>query len=187
MSQEIISPFKILAEAQEALGMRLLIVGGFAVNAHGFTRFTADLDCLIVADSLPALEAVFLAAGFKRYPGSNVSAVFENPHSRPSTVDVLLVNGATFERMWPERVSAQFDGQMFSIPTVEHIFAMKFHSVRSNAKRWGKDLRDLHELVRAHPDVCTREKVTAWCQQFGPQDVARQREAIEFVLAYAND
>ncbi len=187
MSTECISPFKVLAEAQAEHGLRLLIVGGFAVNAHGFTRFTADLDCLIVTHELSALEQVFLRAGFKRYPGSQVAAVFENPDARPSVVDVLLVNGSTFEKMWPGRVKAVFEGHEFAIPAIEHIFAMKFHAVRANWKRQGKDLRDLHELVRAHPDVCTREKVVEWCRQFGPQDAARQQEALDFVLAYASD
>jgi len=182
---DFISPFTLLAEAQAQDKVRILIVGGFAVNAHGFTRFTADLDCLIVTEKLGTLEQIFLRGGFKRYPGSNVAAVFENPAARPSVVDVILVSADTFEKMWPQRVSVRFDGLDFFVPAIEHIFAMKFHSVKGNPKRWGKDLRDLQELVRAHPEICTREKVMELCRRFGPQD--RQAEALEFVLAYAQE
>jgi hypothetical protein len=187
MSADFISSFSVLDEAQKQEGLKLLIVGGFAVNAHGFSRFTADLDCLIVTRDIGALEPLFSRAGFTRYPGSQVAAFFENPKAKPSTVDVLLVNENTFEKMWLGRVSAHFEGLDFFVPAIDHIFAMKFHSVKQNWKRWGKDLRDLHELVRAHPGVCTREKVMEWCQRFGPQDPAKQQEALEFVLAYSNE
>lgn len=62
---------------------------------------------------------------------------------------------------------------------------MKLHSVKSNPKRFGKDMRDLQELVRAHPEIATREKVTQLCRDFGPAD--RQDEILNYILAYAND
>jgi hypothetical protein len=41
-----------IVEALDAAGIRYLIVGGTAVAAHGYVRFTADID--IVLDPAPA-------------------------------------------------------------------------------------------------------------------------------------
>lgn len=185
MGDPIQSPLDVLASLQSSTRLRLFIVGGFAVNAHGFSRFTADLDCLVVTEDLAAVAEAFKSAGYNRCPGTNVAAIFEHPDARPRIVDVILVNMQTFEKMWPHRVPTSFEGREFFIPAIEHMFAMKLHAVKVNPRRWGKDLRDLHELVRAHPDVCTRKKVMELCRQFGPAD--RQHDILEFILAYAQD
>ena len=51
MGKDAQSPFGSLARLQEQ-GIRLFIVGGYAVNALGFAQNTNDADCLIVMDDL---------------------------------------------------------------------------------------------------------------------------------------
>ena len=42
-----LASFEMIAKALEAEGVRYLIAGGLAVNAHGVLRFTKDLDLVI--------------------------------------------------------------------------------------------------------------------------------------------
>jgi hypothetical protein len=179
------SPFEILHKLQTSGGVRLVIVGGFAVNHHGFGRFTMDLDCMAVMDDMFRVESAFKAAGYSRIPAAPMYSTFRHPDASPPVVDVLLVDSATFEKLWRDRVPAVFGHHNFFVPMWEHLFAMKFHSVKGNPKRFGKDMRDLQEIVRAHPDIATKERVTQLCREFGPAD--RQDEILECVLAYAND
>jgi hypothetical protein len=50
--------FELLAKALQAAGVRYLVAGGLAVNAHGYLRFTRDVDLVI------RLEAVNILAAF---------------------------------------------------------------------------------------------------------------------------
>lgn len=39
--------FEAIADALEKAGVRYLVAGGLAVNAHGYLRFTKDVDLVI--------------------------------------------------------------------------------------------------------------------------------------------
>ena len=39
--------FEALVAALDAAGVRYLVAGGLAVNAHGYLRFTKDVDCVV--------------------------------------------------------------------------------------------------------------------------------------------
>jgi hypothetical protein len=43
--------FEAVARALRAARVRYLVVGGLAVNAHGYLRFTADIDLVIALDA----------------------------------------------------------------------------------------------------------------------------------------
>lgn len=184
MSDTPPSPFEVL-DGLTASGVHFVIVGGFAVNSHGFTRFTMDLDCMVVMDDMFRVESAFKTAGYTRIPASPMYVTFRNPDATPPIVDVLLVDSKTFEKIWAQRVSAVFDNRDFFVPAWEHLFAMKFFSVKGNPKRFEKDMRDLQEIVRANPELVSRDKVAQICQQFGPVD--RQEEILNYVLAYAHE
>lgn len=47
-----------ILKALEAASVRYLVVGGVAVNLHGYSRFTKDLDLLIDLDPVNALRAM---------------------------------------------------------------------------------------------------------------------------------
>lgn len=42
-----LASFEAIAEALEKAKVRYLVTGGLAVNAHGFLRFTKDVDLVI--------------------------------------------------------------------------------------------------------------------------------------------
>src|SRR3989344_5191710 len=45
------NPFRELFQGMNDAGIRYLIVGGLAVNLHGYRRFTADVDILVALDA----------------------------------------------------------------------------------------------------------------------------------------
>jgi len=48
-SSPAVIPFDVFSGLLAAPGMRLLIVGGVAVNAHGFAGMTVDIDGIVTA------------------------------------------------------------------------------------------------------------------------------------------
>lgn len=48
----VVNPYRELFKAMNDAGIRYLVVGGVAVNLHGYSRFTGDLDVLVALDAL---------------------------------------------------------------------------------------------------------------------------------------
>src|SRR5690606_11544636 len=66
--------FEAVAQAFHTAGTHYLVAGGLAVNAHGYLRFTADIDLVIALDAeniRGAFEAL-ARAGYR--PGVPISA-----------------------------------------------------------------------------------------------------------------
>lgn len=66
--------FEAVAQALNAAGVRYLVAGGLAVNAHGYLRYTADIDLVIAlgANNIRAAFAALEKAGYK--PNVPISA-----------------------------------------------------------------------------------------------------------------
>ena len=66
--------FEEVADQLSRAGVRYLVAGGLAVNAHGYLRFTADIDLVIALDAgnIMAAFAALAAAGYR--PGVPITA-----------------------------------------------------------------------------------------------------------------
>ena len=71
-----LASYEAVIAALNDAGVRYLVAGGLAVNAHGYLRFTHDLDLVVVRfvsqDTLIAMNHGGSAAGPRRYPASSV-------------------------------------------------------------------------------------------------------------------
>ena len=82
-----LASFEAIAEALEKAKVRYLVAGGLAVNAHGFLRFTKDVDLVIQlqTDNLRRALAAVEALGYR--PAIPVSFdQFADPEQRDSWV-----------------------------------------------------------------------------------------------------
>jgi hypothetical protein len=63
--------FEAVATALEAAAVRYLVAGGLAVNAHGYLRFTKDVDVVIQLepDNLRRALAAVAALGYRPRSG----------------------------------------------------------------------------------------------------------------------
>ncbi len=155
--------YESILSALQADGVRYVIAGGFAVNLHGFLRFTKDLDLLI--DLAPANAAlamdVLAACGLKpRVPvplsdfadpekrrdwaDSRNMLVFQvwHPSDPFCTVDVFIRNPIDFEALWQRSNMASLGRTDCRIASIEDLIAMKSQAGRP------QDLRDIDELRR---------------------------------------
>ena len=58
---EIIRILRVLSEATDGF----VVVGGYAVNAHGQHRFSVDCDLATTRDNVPVLDAILLGEGYE--------------------------------------------------------------------------------------------------------------------------
>jgi hypothetical protein len=68
-----LSAFEAVAQTLHEAGIRYLVAGGLAVNAHGYSRFTADIDLVIALDpdNIRRAFAALAKAGYR--PGVPIS------------------------------------------------------------------------------------------------------------------
>ena len=62
-----LTSFEALASALESTGVRYLVAGGLAVGAHGYLRFTKDVDIVIqlIPDNIERTFSALASLGYK--------------------------------------------------------------------------------------------------------------------------
>lgn len=75
--------FEAVAKALDAAQARYLVAGGLAVNAHGYIRFTADIDMVIALDTDNILRAFKALSDIGYTPSISITAeLFVQPEQR---------------------------------------------------------------------------------------------------------
>ena len=142
--------FAIVAETLSAAGIECLLIGGFAVNFHGYSRSTLDIDLMIVADQRDAVRDIMRNEGFTNISMHENVMFVQRPGSQ-WRVDVLHVDTATMAQLLSRAESGMVGGRKVKFPAVKDLLAMKFFSLGQNpARRMGKDLPDIAHLAINH-------------------------------------
>src|SRR5438132_11516706 len=88
---------KIESEARKR-DLRFLVIGGLAVNFHGYSRDTADLDLLIHQDAREHWLSLFSDLGYTLFRDKGVFIRLTRPRQGEWPVDLRIVRELTF---WP--------------------------------------------------------------------------------------
>ena len=134
-------------------GLRLLLVGGGAVNFHGYQRQSADVDFWIDAspENFERLLRVLHAQGYAidRLPQAVLEAQQNISIKMSPDLDLELNTrfdpGCSFQEAWDRRVSAELAGQpvaRFHVLHRDDLIASKLRAGRP------RDLMDVQELRR---------------------------------------
>lgn len=172
------STAELLAALRQAKIPHLLI-GGFAVNYHGYARTTFDMDFMIAAEDVPALLRLARCLGFQNL--SEQDNVLFLRHSTPSLrLDFLKTDRQTLARMLDRAEAPTGDLFPASVVCLEDLIATKLFALRhAPARRRAKDLQDIIWLAAIHelnPDAGLRDL----CARFGTPALLQEiREGLE--------
>ena len=127
--------------------VKYLLVGGYAVAAHGYPRFTGDMDLWIQTNTENAENVLRVCREFGfDVPNLRVE-LFTDPTQMtrmghpPLRIEILnSVSGLTFDLAWENRISEVWDEVPVSLISLEDL--------RTNKRASGrlKDLADLENL-----------------------------------------
>ena len=139
--------FKDLLECLNCAGARYLVLGGYAVNFHGYHRNTKDIDVWIAIDPENA-ERVSIALQHFGFPASRVppsrflvKGIIHAFGREPLRVDILSdPSGVEFEECFARRVETTLDGIRVAFISLDDLRTNKRASGRP------KDLADVVEL-----------------------------------------
>ncbi len=137
--------FKEFLSLLEFQNVEYLLIGGYAVNWHGYHRATNDMDIFVSASTENAarVTAVLHEFGFLEVN----SQMMSTPKSMvrmgvpPTKLEVTnFIDGVTFEECFEKRLRVTFDGITFNL--------ISLPDLRRNKKASGrlKDLADLENL-----------------------------------------
>ena len=139
--------FLDVLRALSAENAEYLVVGGYALAAHGHVRATGDIDVWVGDDSENA-KKVF--AGLARF-GAPLSRIQPKDFAVPDVVfqmgivpnrvDILTsIDGVAFADAWAHRIHSDYRGFSYPVISLEHLKANKKATGRP------KDLQDLAML-----------------------------------------
>lgn len=121
-----------------------LLVGGYAVNLHGFVRATGDMNVFVFVNVENTTHVLAALHDFG-FPGATPELVQKGKMLRmgvpPVRIEVLTeISGVTFEECYAQRVTVELAG--LSVPMID------LASLRKNKLASGraKDLADLSQL-----------------------------------------
>lgn len=127
--------------------VKYLLVGGYAVAAHGYPRFTGDMDVWIQTDHDNAANVLKACREFGFDVPNLRAELFLDPKQMtrmghpPLRIEILnSVSGLTFDSAWENRISDVWDGVPVSLISLGDLRTNKLASGRL------KDLADLENL-----------------------------------------
>jgi hypothetical protein len=132
-----------------AAGVEFLVVGAYALAAHGLPRATGDIDLWVRCSSENAPRVMAALARF----GAPLTNIGEEDFTTPGTVvqigvtprriDVLTaIDGVEFGEAWLERVEVGIDGLRVPVLSRDHLLRNKRAAGRA------KDLVDARRLEK---------------------------------------
>ena len=127
-------------------GVQFVLVGGFAVQLHGFVRTTIDLDLVLAMDDANLTKFIDVANQFGLAPIIPVSIdslknanqidqwhkekgmlafALREPQVSGSVIDVLVRPEVTFDKLEADAAAVDLFGRTVKIASIEHLLFMK--------------------------------------------------------------
>lgn len=143
--------------------LKYLVVGGVAVNLHGFMRFTGDLDILILLEekNLEKLDKIMQSLGYsERLPvkvqslkdhklvkqwlkEKNMMAFsFMPPRNNPLQIDIIIEESLEYESILKDKVVKKIDNVSIPVVSIDRLIKMKKKADRP------QDRIDLEALIK---------------------------------------
>lgn len=126
--------------------VQFVLVGGFAVQLHGFVRTTIDLDLVLAMDDVNLTKFIEVAKKFDLAPIIPVSIeslknaqqidlwhrekgmiafALREPQVAGSVIDVLVRPEVTFDDLQIDAAKVELFGRTVKIASIEHLLFMK--------------------------------------------------------------
>jgi len=165
--------FHLISDLSRRTGISCALIGGFAVNYYMVTRQTADVDFLITKEDFEKIKVPLEKAGYKQEFSQEV---FVRLESRKSgflmDIDFMFVDKETLLKIIKDGKKTSIAGQKFIIPSLNHLIALKLHSLKYNPKlRENKDLPDIIELIRVNKLKYKSKKFHELCLKYGTKEI----------------
>lgn len=141
-------PIQKLSEKAKVAGIPFLVIGGYAVQAHGYVRMTDDLDLIVPHGQRAQWNNLLGEFGMIVKNDAATFLQFDSKDEAGMEVDLMFVSEAVFARLSQTAVEATIEGVRVNVVALLHLIALKCHSFQhSKSMRRLKDMDDLVQLI----------------------------------------
>ncbi len=124
------------------------LIGGFAMQAHGMSRATVDLDFVVDADAQGKLIAFLESLGYETLYRSSGYSNHLHSDLDLGRVDFVYVRGETRKKLFAGAREVQLHGGLSAlVPRPEHLVAMKIQAMKNDPERTLREMADLQYLI----------------------------------------
>jgi len=163
--------FKKLSAEFERAKISFILIGGYAVNAYGYSRATQDVDFMIVSADYERAKQVVQRCGYRQYVRKDLCARFVDHEKQWPALDLVFVEQETFKNVVKDAIKIEVMGQRLRVPSAEHVIALKLHAIKNDPQREAKDLNDIFEIIRVKGLDVNSLKFKDFCLKFGNADL----------------
>ena len=141
-------PIQKISKQAEDAGIPFLVIGGYAVLAHGYTRTTDDLDLIVQRGRRAQWSKLLDGFGMVVKNDAANFLQFDPADKANMEVDLMFVSEDVFEQLNQTAVKATVEDVQVRVVSLLHLIALKCHSFQhSKSMRRLKDMDDLVQLV----------------------------------------
>jgi len=164
--------FHLISSISSDKGVNIILIGGFAINYYKVTRQTADIDFLITKESYEKIQELLEKEGYKKDYAEKVFARLKADSHYLMDIDFMFVDKETMDKIIENGKKISIAKQSFIVPSLEHLIALKLHSLKNNPKlRMNKDLPDVIELIRVNKIDVKSEDFKNLCLKYGTNEL----------------
>jgi hypothetical protein len=147
----LVEPHKQMLRRLVEFNVDFMLIGGYAVNLHGYVRATGDMDIWLKPsnENREKFLTLLKAEGFDDLSLSHISKTDFSKHAafhigeRPFQVEFLtIISGVTFDEAIERKEHMPFENRLIPFLNMEHLILSKLTSGRP------KDKLDVEELQR---------------------------------------
>ena len=166
------SVLRTISQKASAAGLPLLLIGGYAVMAHGFVRATDDLDLLVQSSRRDQWRRLMEDMGLSLYREAPTFMQFNPSAGAGLPVDLMLVADDVFERMRADARQALGQEVPLGVVSLLHLIALKCHAIQhGKALRRVKDTEDLIQLITRNGLNLNEPELQATVLKHGNQEL----------------
>ncbi len=146
---DVYETLRRLVEELDAQGLDYALIGGLALVAHGYRRFTEDVDILMTPEALQAFRERFVGRGY--LPSfSGATKTFRDTRTGVR-IEIVTTgeypgDGKPKPVAFPDPADARFQREGVWLITLEKLIELKLASGLSALHRL-RDLSDVQELI----------------------------------------
>lgn len=141
-------PIQEIAKRAKVAGFPFLVIGGYAVLAHGYVRATDDLDLIVPRGRRAQLSELLCDLGMSVKNDAANFVQFDPRDKTGMDVDLMFVSEDVFSQLERASVEAQVEGVSVRVVSLLHLIALKCHALQHGKSiRRLKDMDDLVQLI----------------------------------------
>lgn len=140
--------FATIHEEAARKKLHFLVIGGYAVLAHGFVRTTGDIDFLVPKSEAEKWKKLLEELKFALKFSGPAFYQFDPPPGDNLPLDLMFAADGDFHQMFSAAKDIKNGGVVTKVVSLPHLFALKCHAFRSRPHRAMKDIEDLVQLTR---------------------------------------